>query len=111
MAKMELTMDSLKELSGGVVPAAFNKAVRQAAEDCINRPGDESARKVVLEMSLTPREADGVCDAVETEFSIDVRVPKRRTRRYELGVDAKGRVLVNPESPGSIHQNTLDEQE
>lgn len=62
----EVSLDTLKELDGGKAWHAFQRHVRRAAMDCMDRPGDAKPRKVVLELELTPvTEDDGDCNEVD----------------------------------------------
>lgn len=107
--KIRLSLATLGQLDLGKIDAAFAAELRHVVKDCIDRPHEESARKVVLELAVTPRASDGVCSVVDGEFTLKSTVPPRRTRPYEMAVHASGQLLVNPESPDDIRQGTLDE--
>lgn len=57
MAVQQLTLESVIALDGGRVPVAFNQAVARAVRDLEDRPNDDKARKITLELSLAP-----ICD-------------------------------------------------
>lgn len=108
--KKILTLESLKELNSGLPAHAWQKKLEHVVRDCVDRPGDGSSRKVVMTLSVVPKVDDsGVCDAVEAEIEIVAKTPPLRTRKYEMGVNAKGVATFNDESPESIKQGTLDE--
>lgn len=109
--KKILTLDSLKGLNAGLPAAAWQKELEHIVKDCVDRPGDSSPRTLTLTLAMVPKEENGTCDAVEAEIEIKAKVPPRRSRKYEMGVNAKGVVSFNDESPESIKQGTLDEVE
>lgn len=109
MSKIKLTLTSLKQLEDGKVVLAFDRELARVVRDCVDRPGDATARKVTLTMIVTPDAYEGVCEAVNSEFRVQSSVPVRRSRPYHMEVDARGAVLVNPASPEQVNQHTLDE--
>lgn len=110
--KKILTLDSLKGLNSGLPAAAWQKELEHITRDCVDRPGDPSPRTLTMTLVIVPKADNaGTCDAVEAEIEIKAKVPPRRSRKYEMGVNAKGVVTFNDESPESIRQGTLDEVE
>lgn len=107
--KARLTLEQLARLDNGKVAAVFARELRHVVSDCIDRPTDDKARKITMTVSVTPQECDGVCETVEAEVTIKSSVPDRRTRPYQLAVDAKGDAIVNDASPDDVLQGTLDE--
>lgn len=107
--KVKLTLEELARLDNGKVAAVFARELRHVTKDCLDRPTDESARKITMVISVKPQECDGVCETVEAEVSIKSHVPDRRTRPYQLAVNGRGDVIVNDASPEDIRQATLDE--
>lgn len=107
--KIRLSLATLGQLDLGKVDAAFANELRHVVKDCIDRPHEGQARKVVIELAVTPRPSDGVCSVVDGEFTLKSTVPPRRTRPYEMAVHASGALMVNPESPEDVRQGTLDE--
>lgn len=108
--KTKLTLSALKDLDMGKVDVAFDEHVARALRDIEERPGDQKARRVLLDISFTPAEPDG--NTVHAEFSMKSSVPVHRTRKYEMAVRRVGQKSVavfNPESPVDIHQGTLDD--
>ena len=111
MGKVKLGLENLQLLDNQKIAAAFNHELRHVVKDCIDRPGDDRARAVSLDMTVTPEcdRESGVCDTVSVEFTVKSAVPNRRSRKFQMAVDAKGVIVVNPESPENVRQGTLDE--
>jgi hypothetical protein len=108
----KFTLESLKDLDGGKAGMAFEQHVRRASLDCLDRPGDESARKVTLEAVIVPvRNDDGTCDGVTIQFHSSSAVPKHRTKLYSMALRANGMLAFNPDAPDNVNQSTmLDDQ-
>lgn len=103
-----LSLESLNDLDGGKAAEAFKLHLRRAAMDCVDRPGDPKARKVTLEVELTPDpEPDGTCDRVHFQIRASSAVPKHQTRLYSAGLRANGALVFNEDSPGNVQQSTL----
>lgn len=113
---MQFDLDTLKEIDGGKPALAFRKQLDAALADCVDRGvQDQAARKVTMEISLTPVPADGVVDEVRVDIAYKTGVPKFRTKMYSMGIrnmskDGKRqRMLVfNPMSPDNVNQSTFD---
>jgi hypothetical protein len=107
--KLTLGLGTLKELDAGRIELAFNKALRDIIEDCRDRPTDETGRKVTLTAIVTPEHIDGVLDTCQVEFEVDAKVPKRRSKAYQMQAQGNGYLIVNPVSPTNVRQGTLDD--
>lgn len=108
MPIMQVTLDSLKDIGGGIVSAAFLHELKRAVIDCHDRPGDKNARTVAMEMKLSPViQPDGTCDEVAAEFRIKSKVPERKSKTFSFGVRKGGVLVHNPDSSESIDQQTL----
>ena len=110
MALVELTLSSLQELDDGRVAMAFVHELKRVVLDCMDRPGDQSARSVVLAFSLKPVIADdGSCEAADGEFKIKSTVPERKSKTYSFNVNKKGHLIYSQSSPENVNQTTFDD--
>lgn len=108
MALHLLTLESLRSLDMGKAAEAFNVHLRRAAIDCLDRPGDDKARKVVLEVELKPDpEPDGSCDRVHLQIKASSAVPKHQTRVYSAGLRANGALVFNEDALDNVDQQTF----
>lgn len=107
--KVTLTLAELANIDNGKIAAVFQNELRRVVGDCVDRPTDDSARKVNMTVMVKPQESDGVCATVEMEVVVKSSVPDRRTRPYQMEVHARGDVILNDASPDNIRQGTLDE--
>lgn len=116
MGLMRFDLDTLKSLDGGIAPKMFLDAMRRAVKDCLERPGDKRARKVTLQMTLTPVPVINGntidCDGARGAFQCKVKIPDYETREVDFGVQNSGDLIFNPDSPRDHRQTTLlDDQE
>lgn len=108
MGLEEFTLGSIKDLGGGKAALAFAQHVRRAALDCKDRPGDGAARKVTLELVLSPiLQPDGDCDEVSAQLKVSSTVPKQQTKPYSFGLRANGMLTFNPDSLDNVDQATM----
>ena len=110
MPLVPLTLESLNDLDDGRVAVAFMLELKRAVADCMDRPGDKNAREVSLVLKLAPVVADdGQCDSAHGEFQIKSKVPTRKSRVYDFGVNRKGHVYFSDTSPDNLPQTTFDD--
>lgn len=111
MARKEFKVQEIGEIDGGRPAAAINRDIRQAVADCLDRPGDDSRRKVVIEIEVTPNcTQEGFCEDVDIELTTVAKVPRRRSRPVNMRADVKGNLIWNEASRDDVHQGTIDEE-
>lgn len=110
MPLQKLSLQTLGELDAGGV-LAFEKLLSRAASDCLDRPNDPTARKITLELEVTPvLEQDLTCSEAKIRFHATAKLPAYRTKERSLGVrqsQGGGMLVFNPDSPDNVHQSTL----
>ena len=108
MPVQPLNLRTLAELDLGKGAEAFQRLLKRAVEDCMDRPGDKTARKVALEIHIVPiMEQGGDCTEVAAEIHCTAKVPTYRTKPYSMGVRKGGHLVFNPDSPDNINQSTF----
>lgn len=114
MAMMLFNLETLKDLDMGKVVKAFEHELKRCVQDCLDRPGDTTARQVTLSMQIKPvtdpMHTD-VCDTVSGEFEIKGKVPVRRTRVYSFGVKKTGSLMFSSDSPDNVDQKTIFDED
>jgi len=103
--KFELA--SVAKMDMGRIRSAWDREMRLAREDCVDRPALKKARKVILVATLTPSDGEDA-ELIDVQFEIDHKLPRRTSRPYQMQV-ARGRMLFNDLSPDDVAQMTLDE--
>jgi hypothetical protein len=95
----KLTFDTLPQLDGKLSPL-LDKHLAQVANDCINRPADPTARKVVIEFVFTPvlDPQTGECEDVDLVVEAKSKVPVFKTRGYRMRV-TRGGMGFNADDP------------
>jgi len=110
MALRTFKLEELAELDGGRVAVAFAQAQARVVADCEDRPGELTARKILLQMEVVPViDEDGKCSGVKSSFQIKDSIPTRKSKQYDFGLDPSGRLYYSDESPGNVDQLTFDD--
>lgn len=108
--KKRFALETIKDLDGGKISAAFEAELKRVVDDLADRPGDKSVRRIQLEVAFTPDASEsGVCDGSRVEFKVKTSVPHRRSREFSMQVNAAGALIFNTEAPDNAPQGTLDE--
>lgn len=83
------------------------------ARDCMNRPTDTRARKLVLQFEITPvpdidpQDSQSVsCDRVQVSLQSKTTLPNRKTAVFPMDV-SKGGMRFNADLPSNLDQQTL----
>lgn len=115
MPLQRFSLASMSQLDGGMAVETFQDAVQRAVKDCIERPGDKRARKVVFQLTIVPvpiitgNTID--CDGAKGTFQCKVKIPDWETREVDFGVQNSGDLIFNPDSPRDHKQMTLLDSE
>ena len=107
----KLTIKTLPNVDFGKAALAFQRHLERAVQDCDDRPGVKKARKVSIQLSITPvPEVDGNtinCYAAKGVLTVTSKIPNHETQEIDFGVRANGDLVFNPESPGNHRQATM----
>lgn len=105
---LEFSLANLDALDGGKAALAFAMHVKRAALDCMDRPGDGTARSVTLKITMVPRmESDGDCNEVFSQLKVTSSLPPHQTKMLSLAMKRNGSLLFNPDSLDDVNQTTL----
>lgn len=106
-----LTLKTMEEVDYGKAMLAFQQALKRAVLDCIDRPGDKRARKITLQLNLTPvAEINGNtidCESAKGTFQVRFKPPDYETTAVDFGVRNNGELVFNPNSPDNHRQETM----
>lgn len=103
----KLDFSSLAQIDNGKVDTLLRVHLARIAQDCMDRPGDKTERKVTLEFLCEPiLDDDGGCDYVKLKLNCASKLPVYKTREYEMRV-SKGGFLFNVDAPDAIDQHPL----
>ena len=94
MALYELSLASLSALDSGRVDVMFKHCLERVIWDCKDRCGVKDARKIRIEIGLTPVIGeDG--DLMSCNVTVDMTesTPKRKSPRYDMGLRGKSLVF------------------
>ncbi|AWT34562.1 hypothetical protein DM785_02595 [Deinococcus actinosclerus] len=102
-----LNLGSLHTLSEGGFGIKVDRDIEQAIKDCEDRPGLKTARKVVIELTITPEGEGGLSDTTMTVTATSkLSVPKAATRKQPMTIkrdkDTGQPQLIIPEAPTPI---------
>jgi hypothetical protein len=110
MALRELNLEGLAMIDGGRVDAAVNHHLTRAIADCEDRPGDKTARKVVLTMLVKPvMLQDGAVTDASVECEVSSTVPKHVSKTVDCRLKQGHRAIFNDMSENNVDQMTIDE--
>ncbi len=110
MAQQQLSLETLKDFDFGRSAAAVQLALKKAVLDILDRPGDKSARKVVLTTELRPRVLqDGDVVDADVNFIIEVKTPKWATAPVPANVTRGGALLFQELAPDNPDQTTIED--
>lgn len=111
MALKVLTLDTIKDLDLGRVGVGFSRLLEQAVRDCLDRPADERARKLILQISLKPKpEIVGQtvsCEGAAGVAQLRLKLPDYESQEVDFGVKQNGRLVFNENSPRDHRQATM----
>lgn len=106
----EFNLEALKEMADGKVAAAFNRILRDAVKDAMDRPGEKAARTVSLQLSITPVIGqEGMCESVNVAAQISGKTPKYHSAPVNCTAKTTGQLLFNSMSEDHADQMTIDE--
>jgi len=102
---------TLNQLDHNRVGLAVNRLIKQAIQDCLDRPGDDRARKVTLQINLTPisQTLDNSisCEGAKAVAQAKLSLPNYETQVLDLGVKQGGHAYFSAESPTNHRQATF----
>jgi hypothetical protein len=102
-----VSFENLESLDDGRQAAAFKRHMARVAQDCIDRPGDSTARVITLKLSIKPVIGqDGQCERCFMEMEQKSSIPVYRSRPFEMDV-TKGGLRFNKDFPDTIDQPPL----
>lgn len=107
--EMDLTFQSLEDLYEGRIAILLKRRLAMVAQDCMNRPGDKTKRKVTLEFCFEPvPDPDdlSVCERVNCELECKAKLPVYRSRPIQMRPHNSG-FIFNQDFPDDINQQTL----
>lgn len=109
MQEKLLTLESLARVDNGRMKVAMEQELQTIHNDLRDRPGVTGTRKVVLVLEFKPDlEPDrGDLAGAKLEFSIESKLPKRKSRRTDLR-SAPGGMIFNDIAPENADQLTID---
>lgn len=107
--RTKLSINNLSQLDERL-DLSVSKEMRKIADDLSQRPGDNSPRELSIKVTFTPQQNElGNCDAANVEFTINSKLPPRRSATYNVEVKGNGTLEFNGASPDNVNQRTLDE--
>lgn len=112
MPPISLSLGTLEDLDYGKIDVVFQKHLRRAVQDCLDRPHDKKARVVSLKFELAPdTEQDGDCCYVRMDASVMSKVPAHRTRVFQCAAKRNGDLFFDPLTPDDAGQMTFDQSQ
>ena len=110
MAMLQLSLENLAELKGGMIERMLAAALNRVAMDLKAAPEIIEWRKVVLEIRAKPTIEDGELGDVIVEFAVSPKVPARITSaRMAVQATTNGakQLFFSVDAPDNPAQKTL----
>lgn len=114
---LEFDLETLRQLGGGAVFNQIARLIQQCVDDCEKRPGEKRARKVMINLELSPKsheepgiEEDSVrllADGIDLVIKCDNKLPNRKSMSFDCGIAKGGKLLFNPHNPINHRQMPL----
>lgn len=111
MAKETFGAESLMRMDGGRIALAINNELHRVIEDLSDRPADRTARKVIIQIEISPVGDGSVADSTKVGFQVKSTVPTKKSRSYSMRVYGGRELQFNEASPSDARQGTLDDIE
>lgn len=106
-----LSAGTLSKLDGGRAAVALDRAFAQAVKDCLDRPGDERARKITMQIDVVPVKEvidnQLSCEGAKGVYKIRLRTPDWESGTLDFGVRQNGMLIFNENSPANHRQATF----
>lgn len=110
-----MSLAGLAEVDGGIYAEDFAERLRDAYDDCEDRPHVKGARKITLTVTLTPNpNKNGECESVDLWVDSKLTQPKRQGNKVQLrkgrgglffsefSDDIEGQAYMFPEGPTAV---------
>ena len=105
--ELPLNFQNLATIDNGKVDKLLRFHLQRIAADLQARPGNDSPRKISLELSFVPIKNDEAeCEGAKVEIEAKSKIPVYRTKTYEMRVVNNG-MLFNQDFPDAIDQPSL----
>ena len=113
MALLKFGTSTLPQLDGGRLQQAIDKSLKRCIEDCKDRPGLDTARKVGIELIITPYADDtGDVVSINLDYQVKPTLPPLKREGMNLGLQKNGDLMFNEHSPRNVNQTTVfDDQD
>ena len=110
-----LSADTLSRLDHGRAAAALNTAIKKAVTDCLERPGDDRARTVTMQLSVKPVsdviQNEITCEGATGNYKVKVTLPDWESNKLDFGVKQNGDLVFSENSPANHLQTTIFDEE
>jgi len=109
----KLQASSLTQLDRGALAVTLEKALQQAATDCIDRPADDRARIVTVQIELKPKaEWDNdtrslEINGAEGKYKIRCKTPDYESKPLDFGLQTDGTLIFNENAPDNHRVRSL----
>lgn len=107
MALRQLGSRSFDEIDDGRMGAEIRRHLAMMALDCEARPHIATARKVTLEVTLTPVPDGTGLDHVDCQVKCKSIAPHNRSTTFQAKVKHNGELIFNVDSLDNVDQTTV----
>lgn len=104
----EVSFANLDSMDDGRLAALLKRHLASIANDCMNRPGDETARTLSIEFKIKPvmDSETRECEKVWCEIEMKHKLPTFRSKPYQM-VPTKAGFGFNRDFPDNLRAQPL----
>lgn len=107
----EFDLLGIAGIEGGKLNTLVKHQMARMSQDCMDRPGDKSPRKLLIELQCKPvLSQDGTCEEVHQTFECRHKLPTYRSKTYVMK-PTKGGFLFNEDSLDDPNQMAMFDEE
>lgn len=96
-----LRAETLHQMEHGRVGAAIDLALKRIEADCRDRPGDDRARVLTVEIRVKPIadtvDREVVCDGLKATVLVKSKAPAQESREVIMGLDPRRGIVFSPD--------------
>ena len=105
--EVDLSLGNLESMDGGKIARLVKVNLQRLSQDCINRPNDDTPRRLSVEFEFIPlADETGECDSATCKILVKSKVPTYKSKKYEVRVGQRG-FAFDADFPDSIDQAPL----
>ena len=106
----QIALENLADVAQGTVGIRFQNLIELAVKDCLNRPGVDKSREVIVKVRFKPRkDEDGLAEEADVDVVLASKIPDFASQSVNCSLRKTGHAVWNDLSEGDVDQLTIDQ--